>query len=77
MSTISRTTLETVAMGQGYSRGQAKRVAARIVARPDWGAIQDVLTEQFVLPHSDPTAWDAIWTVLCEQLTTNHKVGAA
>ena len=74
---ISRTTIENAALSQGFSRGQSKRIAARIVARPDWGEIQDVLTERFWLPHSDPTAWDALWNVLTEQLAANHVGEAA
>lgn len=77
MPFISRLTIENAALSQGFSRGQSKRIAARIVARPDWGEIQDVLTERFWLPHSDPTAHEAIWNVLTEQLTHNHKETAA
>lgn len=69
---ITRSTIENAALVHGWSRGQAKRIAARIVARPDWGQIRDVLTERFVFDYDDPTAWDALWNVLTEQLARNH-----
>src|SRR5690625_1643567 len=72
MPKIGRRTIEDAARENGYSRSQAKRIAARIVARPDWGDIQSTLAERFLLPHSDPTAWDAVWNVLTEQLARNH-----
>lgn len=72
---ISRTTIENAALSQGFSRGQAKAIARRIVARPDWSEIQSVLAERFWLPHADPTAHEAIWKTLTQQLVANHVEG--
>lgn len=77
MPKITRTTIRNAAIAQGYNHRAANSIARRIVARPDWREIQDALAERFWLDHADPTAWDAIWNVLTEQLTANHVAVAS
>ena len=68
---ISRTTFENAARDLGHSRGQAKKIAARIMARPDLDFITEQLTQRGWLPHHDPTADEALWRVMHAALAGN------
>lgn len=68
---ISRTAFESAARSLGYSRGQAKKYAARIMARPDLDLIIEQLTQGGWLPHKDPTADEAMWRVMHQALAGN------
>lgn len=71
MPKISRTHFENEARKQGYSRGQAKRIAAKIMARPDIDYCIEQLTLGYVLTYADPTGEAAVWNVMVAALTRN------
>lgn len=71
MPTLTATSFENAARDLGYSRGQAKKYAARIISHPHL----DLIVEQLTLPtetdHHDPTGEEAVWRVTHHALATN------
>lgn len=72
MPKITATTFENAARDLGYSRGRAKKYAARIMSHP----LLDVIVEQLTLPkwatHPDPTGEEAVWRVMHHALARNE-----
>lgn len=69
MPTLTRTALENAASEIGYSRGQSKSLAIRIMARDDF----DYIAEQLLLPDNartwaDPTGETAVTRVMYRAL---------
>lgn len=80
MPTLTRTALENAASDIGYSRGQSKSLASRILARDDFDYIQEqLLNPDNARTWADPTGEEAVMRVMYRALMAtmqNEEVAA-
>ena len=77
MPFLTRTRLEGAAVSLGYSRGQAKRIAARTLARDDIHQIEAAFADPSMMTYSDPTGEEAVDRVLLAILASQAMAVAS